>query len=116
MLFRSETPVEPHAVGMEVQVDVAETMQRAAQRDDEVAQMARSGQERLPAVQDQTDLVQTVRPDMVGDALGCPRHGGGGHSRWPPTPTLVGVLVDIAVITCQVTPAMDLEHELSKQS
>ncbi|GAA0581436.1 hypothetical protein GCM10009546_49860 [Actinomadura livida] len=77
--------------------------------------MACSGQQGFAAVQDQADLREIVGPHMLGDALGRALHRAHGHGGRTPPPTLVGVLEYVAMVTCEITPAVHLEHELPER-
>jgi hypothetical protein len=51
---------------------------------------------------------------VLGNALRGLLHCVVGHDRGAMTPTLVGMLIDIAVITGEVAPTVQLYHELSE--
>jgi hypothetical protein len=50
---------------------------------------------------------------MLGDPVRRLRGHRIGHDHWPPAPTLVGGLIDIAMITRQIAPAVNLDYELA---
>jgi len=66
-------------------------------------------------MEDNRYLGQAVSSGMLGYPLGgCPVNRGF-HDRWTAAPTLVRVLVDIAMITGEIAPRVDLEHELGER-
>ena len=112
---RAELLVEPHPVGLDPQVKTAATGQGATQRARDLGEYGHAGEQRLAAMQDDANQRQPVRPRVLGDALGGCRDGRRGNYRRAPAPALVGVLVDVAVITGQVAAAVHLQDKLAER-
>ncbi len=72
-------------------------------------------EQRLTPVQDHLHGAQRVRARMLADAPCRPGYHRVRHDHGLPAPALVGGLVDVAVITRQIAPAMNLQHELAQR-
>jgi hypothetical protein len=82
----TELPGQPDPVGVDAQIETALARQGRAERADDRAHPAGRHEQRLAPVEDERP--RTVPPALV----------------WP--------LVDVAVITGEITPAVDIEYEL----
>jgi len=100
---------------VDAEVKGADRLDRPAQFLDDRRQPANASQQRLPAVQDDTHFPQTMAPGVLCDPLAYLADRLRLDHRRTATPTLVCVLIDVAVVTRQVTPAVDFEDELTER-
>jgi hypothetical protein len=107
--------VEQYPVGLQADPQPAPTRYRFLHGGDDREQPVQPGEQRLPAMEDQSHLGQLVCADMLGDpAGGCPVHLGR-HDGWAVPPTLVRHRVDVAVVTGEVAPLVHLQDELAER-
>jgi hypothetical protein len=111
----AEVLVKQDAIGMYLYVEAAQVAKRALEFNEDRAQPGHSGKERLAAVQHYLNVVKFVGLDMLGDAHRRLRYNIGRHAHGTAAPTLVNALVDVAVVACQVAPAVHLEYELIRR-
>ena len=101
---------------MDPQVKIADAVQRRPERGDDPPQAGGASQQWLPAVQDDLHAGQRVSGRVISDAPRCLC----GHllrdDHGPPAPALVGGLVDVAVITRQITTAVNLQNNLAERN
>src|ERR1700761_1270943 len=100
---------------MDAQVKAADRLDRRAHLPRDRGQPGTPSQQRLPAVQDDTHFPQTMTPGVLRDPLAYLADRLRRDHRRTAAPTLVGVLIDVTVVTRQVTPAVDLEDELTER-
>lgn len=105
-------PAKQGAVSLNAHVHLGKYV--IAERSNEFCQPVRSGQKRLTAMQDDVDDVETMPFGMVGDALDGLGGDSMAHAFRHVTPRLVRHFVHITVRTRQVTPAVDLQDELTE--
>jgi len=74
-----------------------------------------SSKQRLAAMQDEGYRRQPMGLDVLGNPCGRLFHDGTRHLMRPKTPGLVSHLVHIAVATCEIAPAVDLQNELTER-
>jgi hypothetical protein len=98
---------------MDPQVKITDAVQRRPQRGDDLPQPDRPGQQWLPAVQDDLHGWQRVSGRVISDAPRRLRGHLWRDDQRPPAPALVGGLIHIAVITHQITTAVNLQNNLS---
>jgi hypothetical protein len=111
----AELLVKQDAIGVDLNVEVAQAVQRVFKLDENGAQPRHSGQERLAAVQHDLDAIQRVRLDMLGDPQRRAGNDAGRNRNWTAPPTLVGALVHITVIAGEIAPTVHLKYELIRR-
>ena len=107
---------EQDAVGVDPQVQVAQAIQCFTEFGHDPAQPGRASEQRFSAVQYDLHGGQCMRGHMIRDAPRRVRDHLIGDDRRPPAPALVSRLVDIAMITGQITAAVDLQDDLAQRN
>jgi hypothetical protein len=93
-------------------VKLARAAQGRVQPGDNDAQPVMPGQQWLPAMQDDLDGGQAVLGRMLGNTIRSLPDDVIRHAYRTAGPALVGALVDVTVVTCEITAAVHLQHEL----
>ena len=99
---------------MNSQVKPTDTVKLRVQRLSDPSQPVYTGEQRLTAMQDHVDLLQSVRLGMCSNPLRDQTGSFHGHDHWTAMPALIMAEVDITVITGKITAAVYLQHELLK--
>jgi hypothetical protein len=82
---------------------------------DDPAHSGGSGEQRLPAVQDDLHVPDIMLGNMFRDSLRGLGDYLSGHYLGPCAPALIRTLIDVAMITGQITSAVYLHHELTQR-
>lgn len=108
------TGAELDAVGVDPEVQLSDAVQSRAELLADPSQSRGPRQERFPTVQDHCDGGKRMSRRMLGQAPGSPgnrlvRDGFGACQ-----PALVGMFIDITMITGQIAPAVHFQHEFTE--
>lgn len=108
------TGAELDAVGVDPEVQLSDAVQGRAELLADPSQSRGPRQERFPTVQDHCEGGKRMSRRMLGQAPGSPgnrlvRDGLGACQ-----PALVGMFIDITMITGQVAPAVHFQHEFAE--
>lgn len=106
-------PVEQNPVGLQRQVHLPRHLVGKCPR--QIGEPRRSGQQRLAAVQDDVNVLQSMAFGMLGNARDGLASHVPAHSFRHPAPRLVGHLIDIAICARQIATAMNLQDELPER-
>jgi hypothetical protein len=109
----TEMLVQPDAIGVDTQIQVAAASQPFAKGEDYRLQLCWPGQQRLAAVQHHGHPWHAMRLDVLGDSGRDLRGCRDVHDPGTAAPALVGVFVDVAVVTREITPAVYFEYKLA---
>jgi hypothetical protein len=107
-------PTLTPCVGVDSQVKVADPAQRRMKLGSDPPQPRPAGQQGLPAMQDNLHSTQSVRSRVLGYTPRRLRDHRIRDGCGAAPPALIGGLVDITVITREITATVHLQHELAE--